>query len=52
MTAEPPNRPVTPRVDTAAADMLTLVDMGVVDPLPEPPPEAPVVPDPDPPATP
>jgi hypothetical protein len=34
---EPPvDRPTTPRVDLAAADTETLVDMGVI---PEPPPE-------------
>ena len=35
----PPNRPAIPRVDVAAADTETLVDMGVLDPPPEPAPE-------------
>ncbi|MFI1928370.1 hypothetical protein [Streptomyces sp. NPDC020377] len=34
----PPGRPVTPRIDVSAADMGTLVDMGVVPEQPEPPP--------------
>lgn len=35
----PTERPAVPRVDEAAADTATLVDMGVVDPPPEPPAE-------------
>lgn len=39
----PATRPAVRRVDDASADMGTLVDMGVVEPQPEPsPPEPPV----------
>lgn len=39
--AQPAPQPATPRVDETAADMGTLVDMGVVEPQPEPSPEPP-----------
>jgi hypothetical protein len=35
----PAARPAVPRIDVSAADMGTLVDMGVVPEQPEPPPE-------------
>ncbi|MEU8525239.1 hypothetical protein AB0C77_06495 [Streptomyces sp. NPDC048629] len=38
MTELPTERPARPRVDETAADLGTLVDMGVVEPQPEPPP--------------
>ncbi|WP_329114417.1 hypothetical protein [Streptomyces sp. NBC_01353] len=37
----PAQRPVTRRVDETAADMGTLIDMGVVEEQPEPPPAEP-----------
>ncbi|WP_338676396.1 hypothetical protein V1460_28035 [Streptomyces sp. SCSIO 30461] len=38
MSELPAERPVTPRVDESAADLQTLVDMGVIEGQPEPPP--------------
>ncbi|MEU1663539.1 hypothetical protein ABZ547_07985 [Streptomyces sparsogenes] len=38
---QPAPQPATPVTDTTAADMGTLVNMGVVDPQPEPSPEPP-----------
>lgn len=46
MTDLPAERPVTRRVDESAADMVTLVDMGVVPEQPEPPPPEPPPEDP------
>ncbi|MFD3333503.1 hypothetical protein ACFWV1_12785 [Streptomyces sp. NPDC058700] len=40
MTEPLPDRPVRPIVDLAAADASTLVEMGVLDPQPEPAPPA------------
>lgn len=37
ITALPPQRPAVRRIDESAADMGTLVDMGVVPEQPEPP---------------
>lgn len=42
MSAIPSERPVTRRVDDTAADLVTLVDMGVVDEQPQPPEPDPV----------
>lgn len=42
MTDLPAERPAVRRVDESAADMGTLVDMGVVPEQPEPPPPEPV----------
>ncbi|MER7953829.1 hypothetical protein [Streptomyces sp. NPDC096030] len=41
MTEPPAQRPIVRRIDETAADMGTLVDMGVVPEQPEPPPEEP-----------
>ena len=42
MSELPAERPVQRRVDESAADMSTLIDMGVVEEQPEPPPPDPV----------
>lgn len=48
-----PPRQVTPPVDDSAADLGTLVDLGIVEDQPEPQaPQPPATPEPEPPATP
>ncbi|MFE6126822.1 hypothetical protein ACFQ6Q_00895 [Streptomyces sp. NPDC056437] len=42
LNALPATRPVERRVDEASADMGTLIDMGVVEEQPQPPPPEPV----------